>query len=443
MPTEYSTEVSLNTLEGSIDKSTTKKVVMLANLKINQKLEESLALAVNREHDLGNKDARLLGLKAAAAKYFQMMIDAVRVHISTIIEDQIIDDDVSTSASDAINSLTAQSAQEFISAIINTANISGPITNESIEESVAYHANLLLNTFCDGWLPHNIVSLKLSQIAACVAVILKAQSQNSVQTHSTNTVSSNTDNLAPAEAAIPAPSVQLPLPAAVPTDLGQFIAPASDAPTALPTRPVRGDLKLILSGAAIGLIGVALGFTQRERVITRSRHTTSVATPNAHTPSPSSIVANPPAETTQEREGPITPPPVIISASSAFGIEDLVHSRLEEGVRRALLTQTEALGHCLANPNDAVYLAHGLRRPITDQLRRANWQVGIAPGQRGITITWTDDGRCSDFEASGWEINDAGTHSTIYPATIIVIATDIATIARNQKMFHVLPTIGQ
>ncbi len=456
MSIETSAIITLDDLEISVSRKTVEKRNILNNLKANQTFLRATLSVIGQ--DLADSDIKstIERTTVLAAKYCKDIIKAIEQHIRSLPATNINDLGERELAVEAFNHIITLDPISFIEAILSTINdqmTEDHSPSDQIATSVSFHASLLLGDFNDNWLPLETLSARLNQITACVSIIHAATQATSRQEIAQAVGSKEKDN----EHAVATDMTEtaetvfdtkrpLPSPGAMPKGLDRFIMPTTDAPTTHSTIPVRKDISLLAGVAAISLVGMAIGFARTKSSIDaerRERATTKVAISRASRTSTAPRIVAQPFTLAPEPVEVRPAAPVSITTSSSFAVADLVHSPLEEGVRRALLAQTVALGHCLTDPRDAIYLAYGLRRPITNQLRRTHWQVGNVPSQRGITITWTDNGRCNDFQASGWEINDAGTHTTIYSATRIVIATAIPTITYNQKLYHRLPVVEQ
>lgn len=196
---------------------------------------------------------------------------------------------------------------------------------------------------------------------------------------------------------------------------------------------------LIFSGALALASASIVAITSRTETPSRSDNRTTVPLEPVYTnttlPAPSPIPEIPPSPQPQQ------PRTVTVSSNFFFGTQ----SSLERGVRTALLSNTEALAHCITRPNtDPRHLAYGLTPPITNFIRRSGWTVGSVSHPRGIRITWTDDGRCNDFKVTGVEQRDAIMPNTIvYPETPVRIAKPIADIVRDRALYHRLPVSNQ
>lgn len=449
MSIEHSASITLDDLDIRISKKTAEKRGMLNNIKADPSFLEATLSVMKQdlaESDIKTKVERTRDL---AAKYCREMLKAIEQHIRSLPTNNFIEICEQDLAIEAFNFILALDTVAFIEEVLNT--IRDQITEDQqpsdhVATSLSFHASLLFSDFNDNWLPLEIINTKLNQITACLLIIEGATTstfRGEIALAGELTSPEHAAALV-AETSEPVFDTTKPLPphGAVPKDLARYTSPSSDAPTTRSTILAHRNGRLITAVTAISLVGMAIGFARRKSSIDTERHQRAITkAPIARPTIPNitpSIVAQPvTSATVPVALRPATP--VSIATSSNFAVADLTHSPLEEGVRHALLAQTVALGHCLTNPNDAIYLAYGLRRPITDQLRRARWQVGNIPSQRGITITWTDNGQCNDFRASGWELNDAGARITTYPPTRIRIATDIATIAHNQKLYHHTP----
>ncbi len=445
-PTETSAIVSFTDLDIRIRTKTAEKRGVLNTIKAGQAFLGATLAVISQDVDASDIKTKVAKTKTLAAKYCRDIIKAIELHIRSLPDTTINEIGDRELAIEAFNHIMTLDPHKFIEVILST--IRDQITEEQspsdhVATSLSFHASLLLGDFNDNWLPLDLISAKLNQIAACLSIIHAATEANVrqeiAQAGGFTKKGNNPAPASPIEAQLePVFDTERPLPSpgALPTDLGRFIAAESDAPSTLSTIPARKDAGLLaLVLGTVAIIGAGIGFTRRATQIAAETSTnTRQVNPITPQPRPTLPIVTP----TQPQRSPVATRslPTLIYSSSPFLATDQTHSPLEEAVRRALLARTNELSHCLADPADAIPLAYGLRRPIVDQIRRAHWVIGNIPNRGGVTISWTDNGRCDDFHVSARETNTAGDSTRIYGPISVVIVTDIATITRNQKLYH-------
>lgn len=361
---------------------------------------------------------------------------------------------------------------QFIEGIFNELLLPG---NEGLVviEVIRRHLARLLKKFPDRFLPLTLIEPELSHFASCLVLIaakehklknlLSNQRPTQLLTESDGpiiTTSSAEINLAELERAddsLPAAAISTNTEHTTRATVATVLAPeqeltalsatpivATEPTSATPLTHAKPRIKvssatLILSGSLALASSSLVVITHKSKTHSPSVNRTSAPLKPAHT----NIILPPPSAIPEVSHTNQTLPPQTVTVSSIFFFG--AQSSLEYGVRTALLSNTDALAHCITRPNtDPRHLAYGLTGPITNYIRRSGWTVGLPQHPRGISITWTDNGQCNDFKVTEWEqSNDATAPTIVYPETPITIITPISTIVNNRALYHRLPVIRQ